>query len=1036
MTERDGLFEGIFATAIDGIIAITEEGIVESFNPAAEKLLGYTSDEVVGKNVRMLMPSPDREAHDGYIGNYLSTGQRKIIGSGREVKALHKSGVLIPIHLSLSEAQVGSRRVFVGLCRDIRELVRVRSEVEAVRLRNEAVLDTAADGILTIDAVGIIQSFNGAAEKLFGFTRPEVLGQNVKRLMPSTVAVHHDEYLAHTLLTGERHIIGIGREVRAQRKDGSTFPAWLSVSQFEVDGEQYFTGILRDISALREKEDALRVANAELEETTWLAKHQLELNQVLREAPTLISACQALVDALSRQTGAIAAVGYLSEDSDPKLLRLVARNSAPAADLLPARIRAGEGLLGQAVQDREVRLVDVVTKQFSIASSFGTVVPAALALIPLLHNEEVVGALELAYQAPPERRVLRYLRTSPSAVAAILGTLRDSQRIQRLLAQSQAQMEELQVANEQLDQRAQELQAQQQEMETTNELLAEQKARLEMTNTDLERSQREVEEKAEALQKAGRYKSEFLANMSHELRTPLNSILVLAKVLAENRSGSLEQDQVDSLRVIAGSGEDLLNLINDILDLSKIEAGKLRFAPHEVVLSDILENLRQTFAPIIAARGLHFDCVFAADLPGTLYTDGQRLQQILRNLLSNANKFTEHGAITLRVSNLTPEFPTKRPDVMPGDALLFEVSDTGVGVPADKHELIFQAFQQADNTLSRRFGGTGLGLSISSSLAEQLGGEIHLKSEEGKGSTFTLVVPVRYDFGTQAEPNPTPPSPIRESVAPGPAITAVKGPDTLLLVEDDKTTQLALSKLLSTRALTVVTASSPGEALERCREQTFRCIILDLKLAGGSGFELLRALETLPGETPPIIVHTGKDLTPEEEAQLQGHSHAIVIKGARASERLVDELRLLLHSSKPRLATKPIRHRDELFANKRVLVVDDDVRNVFALRALLGSTGMKIETAESGKTALSKFEREAPFDCILMDIMMPEMDGYETIRRIRARSEGVDVPIIALTAKAMMGDRKLCLDAGANDYLSKPIRNDELLGLMRVWMSR
>ena len=1025
------LFESIFATAIDGIIAIDELGIVQSFNPGAERLFGYRAEEVVGHNVRMLMPSPDRERHDGYLTNYRTTHQAKIIGLGREVVALHKGGEQIPIHLALSEAVVANRKMFVGICRDIRELARARAEVESVRARNDAVLDSAVDAILTINAHGIVQSFNPAAEKLFGFTKAEVIGENVKQLMPPEVSVHHDGYLERTLRTGERKIIGTGREVVAQRRDGTRFPAWLSVSHFRVNNQDYFTGIVRNITELREKEEELRRVNEELSRNVHQAARQLELNNVVRGSKHVVDTLQALLDAMVRQTGAIVGAGYLqTEDGDGSFA--LCASAALSLDRRGRRVRPGEGMVGECIKAMALEVMELSEGLMVVPTAFGDVRPRVLCAVPFVYQEGVIGAVEFGFIEHPDATMMDYLHTLVGLGGALLGSSRDQLQIARLLEQARAQADQLKTANQQLDEWAQELQAQQEELEASNEQLAEQKSRLEVVNEELQRSRSALSEKAKALETTSRYKSEFLANMSHELRTPLNSILILAKVLGENQGHNLSTEQIESLSVIASSGTDLLNLVNDILDLSKIEAGKLALHPEEVAVFGAVDDLQRQFAALMQAKELDFVCEVEPAVPATIWTDRLRLLQILRNLLSNANKFTEKGRVTLTV-RVASNDRSGAPSI-----LEFAVSDTGIGIPKDKLAMVFHPFQQVDAGLSRKYGGTGLGLSISTSLAEELGGAMDLESVVGAGSKFKLLLPVRHNFA-DAEP----PSVAKKVVTPVQRTLASVRPDevalevrTILVVEDDDTAQLALRRLIESRGLSVRSAGSSEEARQVFNTQRVHGVVLDLGLNNGDGLEFARWLRASGNHSTPIIVHTGRELSEAEERELRELTQSVIMKGDRSYERLLDEVKLLLHTAPRQQVAEPGRHRDAVFLNRHVLVVDDDLRNIFALRALLAGVGMTVHVAEDGLEALTVFGDVPSIDCVLMDLMMPGMDGLEATRRLRNLPNGSDVPIIALTAKAMREDRQACLDAGASDYMSKPVNNDELLGLMRVWMTR
>ncbi|HEX4096793.1 MAG TPA: response regulator, partial [Caulobacteraceae bacterium] len=680
-----------------------------------------------------------------------------------------------------------------------------------------------------------------------------------------------------------------------------------------------------------------------------------------------------------------------------------------------------------------------------------------------------------------------------------------------------------------------------------------------------------VELKARELEQASRYKSDFLANMSHELRTPLNSLLILSKLLSDNPKGNLSDEQVQFARTIQSSGNDLLTLINDILDLSKIEAGHIEVRPEAVSLQRLASDLRKTFDPIAADRGLTFAIDIAKDSPPAITTDRQRLEQILKNLLSNAFKFTEKGGVDLAVARA-------------GEGLSLAVSDSGIGISPEQHQAIFEAFRQADGAINRKYGGTGLGLSISRQLARLLGGHISLESQPGKGSKFTVSIPLAYDPAEVApraapappasagapapspRPRPSPaPSPVdddREHLettrrillvveddrtfagivrdlarevgfqclvagtaeealdlakrfrpsalvldvglpdqsglavldrlkrddatrhipihvvsatdhaqtalslgAVGYLVKPVKREDLaqalqsleeqltrtvrrVLIVEDDAVQRDAVGKLLSSGDVETVTAGTAAECLRLLKEQTFDCMVLDLSLPDASGFSLL---ETLSAEGdyafPPVIVYTGHDLSAEDEQRLRRYSSSIIIKGAKSPERLLDEVSLFLHqvvSELPPEQQKMIheaRNRDAVLEGRRILIVEDDVRNVYSLTNILEPRGAKVTIARNGQEALDVLGRQpengsSPVDLVLMDVMMPVMDGLDATRSIRQEPRWAKLPIIMLTAKAMPDDQERCLTAGANDYMAKPLDVDKLLSLVRVWMPR
>ncbi|MCC7416986.1 MAG: response regulator [Acidobacteria bacterium] len=866
----------------------------------------------------------------------------------------------------------------------------------------------------------------------------------------------------------------------------------------------------------------------------------------------------------------------------------LASDGAPAAS-----IAFGEGLLGQAALDaRSFHVHDLPEHYLKVSSSLGAATPGHIAIAPLHADGEVNGVLELGFLRAAHASDLELLDLLLEPIGIAVRSANDRTHLEDLLEKTQrqagelqAQQEELRVANEELEEHGRalresqaRLELQQSELEQTNSHLEEQTSLLTQQKTALESAQAVLTEKSEELERANRYKSEFLANMSHELRTPLNSSLILAKLLADNKDGNLTPAQVKFAQTIHSAGSDLLDLINDILDLAKIEAGRMEVAVEPVRLAPLAEALARIFRPLADEKRIAFSASVAAGAPDSIETDAQRLRQILKNLLSNAIKFTDAGEVSLTIA---PDGP---------DGLRFAVRDTGIGIPPGQQHAIFEAFRQADGTTNRKYGGTGLGLSISRDLAALLGGAIELESEANAGSTFTLRLPARYRAAAPPVPPPAAPraaaataaasgpapaaAPARRAAArassreapadddrdrvaeasrtllvieddeafarilydlahelgfdcliaagadegfdlalgyrPAAIVLDMNLPDhsgltvlnrlksnpatrhipvqvasiedhtqaalemgaagymlkpvdreqmmsalsrlesrlkqeihTVLVVEDDSIQRESICALLAGQDVRPVPVATATEALEELRTATHDCMVLDMSLPDASGFDLLEQMAA--GEQysfPPVIVYTGRELSTEEEQRLRRYSRSIIIKGARSPERLLDEVTLFLHqveSTLPpdrRRMLAEARSREAAFEGRTILVAEDDVRTIFALSSVLEPRGATLKIARNGKEAVAAVQAEARVDMVLMDIMMPEMDGYEAMREIRERLGLRDLPIIALTAKAMRDDCERCLASGANDYIAKPIDIEQLLSLMRVWMPR
>ena len=978
---------------------------------------------------------------------------------------------------------------------------------------------------------------------------------------------------------------------------------------------------------------ALNEMAGRLKETDWLKRGKEGLDDRLRGETDLKSLGTKFISFIVGHMGGQLGAFYLYREDT---LELVASHAFSDRSGNFNRIRLGEGLVGQATLEQRVIVFSHV-KEGAPEYNFGVDQQAAryCLVAPLVFEREIVGAFLIGSFTPFSELQRLFIKENLENVAIFVNMAKSRETIQVLYEQSQeqqdelmvvnkgleartkqlkeseaelqAQQEELRVINEELEERTEalqrsqkELQAQQEELRVTNEELQErtenlekQKAALRQKTAQLVKATKEIERKAAELEMGSKYKSEFLANMSHELRTPLNSILILSQVLATNRNNNLDDKQIEAAKAIHTSGSELLTLINEILDLSKVEAGKIELIMEEVRLADMIEGVRRMFKHVAEDKGLAFDINVDSALPASILTDSQRVQQILRNLLTNAFKFTHRGGVSLTISRPSSAIALTRGEAK--NLIAFAVKDDGIGIALEQQEEIFKAFQQADGSTSRTYGGTGLGLSISKELTRLLGGTIHLESKVGEGSTFPLIVPERpaeaaglpqrvapqetagepaageqnhnslevneekpivgektvrlseppaenfpdieqkrgtgektlliieddanfagvmRDFAVErgftcilAESGETglhyadyyrPDAIILDIGLPGidgwevmarlkenpglrhipvhfmsasdramdalrqgavgflaKPVTIEKVEDAfarikniimkpvsrLLVVEDDKIQAESIKTLVGNGDVVTTLVSTGREALAELQSGEYDCLILDLGLTDMTGFELLEQIRGCEiCARVPVIVYTGRDLTRQEEENLRKFTESIIIKGVRSPERLLDESALFLHRV---AANLPEHHKEKLrmnqrqeavFDDKTVLVVDDDMRNVFALTNLLEEKGVKIVVARDGLESLDRLDKHRGIDLVLMDIMMPKMDGLEAMRRIREKPEFKELPIIALTAKAMKGDRAKCIEAGANDYLAKPVDTDRLISILKVWL--
>lgn len=980
------------------------------------------------------------------------------------------------------------------------------------------------------------------------------------------------------------------------------------------DRDQLSVALIRMLTSLKE-------TTAENERQFWLKTQLAHLTGLAQGITSVQQLVGMLISEISRLVGAGQGIIYLKEtqssENQSNEFVLLGSYAFKERKNVANRVRPGEGLVGQCILEKKpILLSNVPGDYIHIQSGLGESKPFQIVVLPILFEEEVLAVIELAAFKPFTDIEHDLLEQLSDTLGVVIQAANSRQKTEALLRESQllteelqTQQEELRTANEELEEQtlmlkqseekmriqSEELQAINEELEEKTNYLEVQKADIEKQNAFIQLSKQDLEEKAKELELASQYKSEFLANMSHELRTPLNSLLILAKSLASNEDGNLSEDQIESAKIIHSGGLDLLTLINDILDLSKVEAGKLDIQMEEVRLDDLLQSLRYQFNPVAKEKGLSFILKIDDQIPEIVTTDGQRTEQILKNLLSNAFKFTASGSVTFEIARAGIGTAYQNNHLEKNGAMALTVTDTGIGIPASKQQAIFEAFQQADGTTSRKYGGTGLGLTISRELAKLLGGEIHMRSTDGKGSSFTLYLPLGgaaniemtepkiasikdaaavdslqisselliastiEDHLQATQPAKTFLSDDREHlknslqnkviliVEDDPAFAKIlmdmsykkgfkclaagdgfsglqlakqyipnailldlglpdmdglkvldhlkyhnetrhipvhiisgrdKSSDSLqrgaigylskpiqakdieavfnkieqklqeriqqvLVVEDDLNNQKAIHELLKHKKVDIHSVSTGREALNLMRSQPFDCVILDLTLPDMTGFELLQQLVVdSESSIPPIIINTGKELTQEEYKELNQFTDSIVIKGANSPDRLLDEVSLFLHSVHKSLPQaqkemiRMVRDSDESLKGRKILLVDDDLRNTFALSKVLRKHGLDVVMADNGKMALDKLEIETGIELVIMDIMMPVMDGYEAISHIRTIPKFQSLPIIALTAKAMTGDREKCIERGANDYMTKPVDTDKLLSLIRVWLLR
>lgn len=927
--------------------------------------------------------------------------------------------------------------------------------------------------------------------------------------------------------------------------------------------------------ALNNMAEHLQANFEEIGKQIWLKEGAVQLSDAMRGERNVSALSEKLLGSLSQYLSAPVGTIYVSTKNSVYQLMASHAVKNPEPQLTP-----GEGITGQVIRNRKLQVItDLPSNYLGIQSSTGSASLVSLIILPLIFEDESIGVIELGMLRMPEPREIELLNANTENISIAINASLDHQMLQNLLEETQAQAEELQAQhselenlNSELEAQAHSLQASEEELKVQQEELLQTNAELEERSSMLEEKNQEIQSKAEELAQTTRYKSEFLANMSHELRTPLNSILLLSRLLSDNSDNNLSSEQIEYARVIQSSGNGLLWLIDEILDLSKIEAGKMELEYRRFEVQSMVGELRALFQPLTNEKGITLETELSDDLPAAIETDRMRLEQILRNLVSNAIKFTSEGGVKLS---------TKRcPDN--NRFICFTVKDTGIGIPKEKQHLVFQAFQQADGSTRRKYGGTGLGLSISRELAKLLGGVIRLTSEPGQGSEFTVYIPIeRFKEGIDQLPedtNSTPPvaeeasaeapdpryiSPVippnvkddRSSIQPGDnciliveddvifakslleytrtkgykgivtvrgdevlelavhyrptgilldiqlpvksgwevmdelkknqetrhipvhmmsshqmkkqsmlkgavdfmekpvspeqmqeifgkiEVVLTKNPKKVLIVEDNARHAEALSFFLESNNINTEVKTDVHESIAALQAKDLDCVILDMGIPANNAYEVLEEIKRNDGlEDLPIIIFTGKSLSMSEEQRIKQYADSIIIKTAQSYRRMLDEVSLFLHLVEESKVTANVAEHKKLGAlsevlnNKTVLIADDDIRNVFSLTKALESLKLNVITSMDGKQALQRLEEHPETDIVLLDMMMPEMDGYETARRIREIAAHKKLPIIAVTAKAMTGDREKCISAGASDYITKPVDIDQLLSLLRVWL--
>ncbi len=918
-----------------------------------------------------------------------------------------------------------------------RALARISEENKAALAEAQrlvAHLDNLPTPVFSIDPFFKVTYMNPAGAAMVGLTPLESMGRNCADLFNTP--------LCNTGKCPMRLAMSEGRVINGEtstHQRGQSLPVKYTSVAFRdkkgtiLGGLEYFV----DITEIKQ-------AVIEDEFRNSLRKAQMEISDQLRGEWDEIEICniflKGLVRHISFQTGAF----YLLDEDD--VLQLIGSYASRQSINPTPHFKLGEGICGQAaLEKRQILLSRIPPDYVKIFSGTGEALPRYILVVPILFEEQVKGVVELGSFTEFNQFSRELLDSVIENVGIVIHTAQSRSKMTRLLEQTrqqaeklQSQQEELQVTNEELANRTLVLEKQQNEVKEKNEELARQRNELQLKTKELETS--------------SRYKSEFLANMSHELRTPLNSILILSQLFAANKDNNLSEKQLEYARTINTSGKDLLNLINEVLDLAKVEAGQMRLDFKPLDLRGFLTDMEQVFSPVATERGITLTTELSDELPVTIRTDSQRLRQIVKNLLSNALKFTAKGNVLLQINR--PETGVNLGALTAENIIAINVIDTGIGIAPNKQQLVFEAFQQEDGSISRKYGGTGLGLSIVRELTALLGGEIHLKSELGQGCTFTVLLPETTPEQVQKEKiGPLPESPSLEitPVAEKPETRHVDDDrnnlrtddNVLLIVEDDPAFVQILVDLAHERNFKCIVAEDGESGIHYADFYQPGAIILDIDLPGIDGWQVMDCLHnnSKTSRIPIHVISAADKITKARQKGATGYlTKPVGVEKIKETLGLLAETTFSQHQVKDELPEgkqgklAEIHNREDIFKAKKVLVVDDDMRNVFALSSILEEKGMDVLGAENGKKGLEMLTSTPDINVVLMDIMMPGMDGFEAIAEIRSQPRFKKLPIIALTAKAMRGDRQKCIEAGANDYLAKPVDGDRLLSMLRVWL--
>jgi PAS domain S-box-containing protein len=1171
----------------EATLVLGHDGRIAQANELAAVLLGVARDKLPGTAFAAYCTDPDEATTLLEKARARGTMRNAALAVAHPAKGRRS----VAVHATLVEAVGRTLPHVLVVLRDVSDARRAELDASRRADYHRSLLEASSDGLLAIDSDRRITDANAAAQAQTGLTRERLIGMDFPALFQDQAGAR----AALDRTVAEQSVVVPGLVIRHRT---GTISELLFTGTVYRDADGTAVGVL---VSLRDVTEARRIER-ERDAKDWIVAGIARLNEQFQGQISAAELSRRIISEITTYTGAQVGAFFVTDGNEgADSLTLLASHAYTRRKALSSRIAFGEGIVGQAALERkQVLITDVPDDYIRVTSGLGEATPRTLCVTPLLLEGRVVGMLELASFAPLTDSALEYLRQAAPSVAVALeaGVARERvaaalQQAQQLAAELEAQQETLRNTNAELEEQAaqlriseQKLKSQQQEIELANTELSQKNDLLERQKSETEQARKVLAAQAEEVALASKYKSEFLANMSHELRTPLNSLLLLARSLRDNSTGNLNDEQVESATVIYDSGSDLLSLINEILDLSKIEAGKMELRPESLELEEFQRALVSQFDHMARAQGLTLAVHIAPGTPDRIVSDGQRLGQVVKNLLGNALKFTEAGGVTVTFARPAAGVDLGRSGLTAQETLAISVSDTGIGIPHDKQRIIFEAFQQADSGDRRRYGGTGLGLSISRELTALLGGEIQLVSEPGVGSTFTIYIPLRLagTGGVEAGmatsrpvslPTPAPSVPRAPVFATPPAapalpmipddrdivqehdhvvliveddarfakilaghvrergfkcIVAGTGEDGLalarqhrphgivldiqlprmdgwavlnalkqdislrhipvhvvsveeystknmrlgaighvskpvgreqideilgrlsaasalarkrvLVVEDDEIMRRETVRIVGNGNVTVTEVGTGEAAITELRGEPFHLVVMDLGLPDMQGLELLKRLTAEHVALPPVIIHTNRELTTEEDLFLRAYAESIIIKDVRSQERLIDEVALFLHRvvrdlpEDNRRAILHLHESNEPLRGRKVLIVEDDMRTMFAMARLLAGHGVHPVKAENGGRALELLREHPDVDLVLLDMMMPVLDGYETLRRVRAQPQFETLPVVALTAKAMKEDRQRCLEAGATDYLSKPIDQDRLLSLMRVLLSR